>query len=59
MARIGIIGCGGMANAHRDGLAQMEDVPLVGFCDVVAEAAAAKGAQYGAPHFTDPRRQAG
>lgn len=56
MARIGIIGCGGMADAHLGGLSKMADVQLVGFCDVVEAKAAEKGAKYGAPHFTDPRR---
>ncbi len=56
MVRLGIIGCGGMADAHLGGLAKMEDVQLVGFCDVLERKAEEKGRQYGAPHFTDPRR---
>lgn len=56
VARIGIIGCGGMADAHLSGLSKMADVQLVGFCDVVEAKAEEKGAKYGAPHFTDPRR---
>jgi len=56
MIRLGIIGCGGMADAHLGGLAKMEDVQLAGFCDVLERKAQEKGAKYGAPHYTDPRR---
>lgn len=56
MIRVGIIGCGGMADAHLKGLSGMGDVRLVAFCDVLEEKAAEKGRQFGAPHFSDPRR---
>jgi len=56
VARIGIIGCGGMADAHLGGLVKMSDVELVGFCDVVEAKAEEKAARHRAPHFTDPRR---
>ena len=44
--RTAIIGCGGIANAHAERLAGLEDVQLVGFCDRVAERAIAFNRRY-------------
>ena len=32
--RIGILGCGGIANAHARTLVQLPEVKLVAFCDI-------------------------
>ena len=38
--KIGIIGCGGIANGkHMPALAQVKEVEMVAFCDVVLERA--------------------
>lgn len=40
MLKIGIIGCGGIANGkHLPALAKLEDVQMVAFCDVVGRRA--------------------
>lgn len=55
--RIGIIGCGGIANGkHLPSLSTVEDVELVAFCDLIPERAEAAKEKYGAPDakvFTD------
>lgn len=48
--RVGFVGCGGIANAHLQGLAKHADVELVAFCDVVETRARDAATQYGAPH---------
>ncbi|HEY64689.1 MAG TPA: Gfo/Idh/MocA family oxidoreductase [Caldilineae bacterium] len=53
--RVGFVGCGGIAGSHLTGLARMEDVELVAFCDISAEAAERRAAEYGGRAFTDPR----
>ena len=46
--RIGIIGCGGIAEGkHLPSLAKLEEVELVGFCDIVVERAKEAAAKYG------------
>jgi len=46
--RIGIIGCGGIANGkHLPSLTKLEQVELVAFCDIVEERAEKAAAQYG------------
>ncbi|MGG1551599.1 Gfo/Idh/MocA family protein [Paenibacillus ferrarius] len=46
--RIGIIGCGGIANGkHLPSLAKLNNVELVAFCDIVPERAEKAAAQYG------------
>ncbi len=48
--RIGIIGCGGIANGkHMPSLAQIPCVQMVAFCDIVIERAEAAKAKYGTP----------
>ena len=55
--RIGIIGCGGIANQkHMPALKKLPDVEMVAFCDIVeerAQAAAEKFGVEGAKVFTD------
>ncbi|MDR6549269.1 Gfo/Idh/MocA family oxidoreductase [Paenibacillus qinlingensis] len=46
--RIGIIGCGGIANGkHLPSLSKLANVELVAFCDIVQERAATAAAKYG------------
>ena len=46
--RIGIIGCGGIANGkHMPSLAKLPDVEMVAFCDVIEEKAVLAAKQYG------------
>ncbi|NLZ82448.1 MAG: Gfo/Idh/MocA family oxidoreductase [Clostridiales bacterium] len=48
--KIGIIGCGGIANGkHMPSLSKLGDVEMVAFCDIVIEKAEAAKAEYGAP----------
>lgn len=56
--RIGFVGCGGIANAHLQGLAKHPDVELVAFCDVAEARSADAAAKYGvagAKTFTKAR----
>ena len=46
--KVGIIGCGGIANGkHMPGLAKVEDAALAAFCDIVPEKAALAATEYG------------
>ena len=58
--KIGIIGCGGIANGkHMPALKKLEDVEMVAFCDLIPERAQKAAAEYGAPGakvFTDYRQ---
>ncbi len=46
--RIGIIGCGGIANGkHMPALAKIKNAEMVAFCDIVEERAEKAAAQYG------------
>ena len=46
--RIGIIGCGGIANGkHMPSLKQLPDVEMVAFCDIVVERAEEAKAKFG------------
>ena len=48
--RIGIIGCGGIANQkHMPALKKLPDVEMVAFCDIVEERAVKAAADYGTP----------
>ncbi|MCA1596332.1 MAG: Gfo/Idh/MocA family oxidoreductase [Chloroflexi bacterium] len=49
--QIGIIGTGGIANAHLEGLVKMDGVKVAGFCDVLAERAAAAAEKYGGKSY--------
>lgn len=45
--RVGLVGAGGMADAHLPGLSEFADVTIAGFADVVPERAQAQAAKYG------------
>lgn len=48
--RIGIIGCGGIANnKHMPALSRIPEVEMVAFCDIVEERAVKAAAEYGTP----------
>lgn len=48
--RIGIIGCGGIANGkHMPSLKKIENVEMVAFCDIIKERAEKAAKEYGAP----------
>ncbi|MDF2803555.1 MAG: oxidoreductase [Anaerocolumna sp.] len=48
--KIGIIGCGGIANGkHMPSLSKLTDVEMVAFCDLVVEKAEKAKEQYGTP----------
>ncbi len=48
--RIGIIGCGGIANGkHMPSLHQLDNVEMVAFCDLIEERAVAAKQKYGTP----------
>ena len=55
--RIGIIGCGGIANGkHMPALKHQKDVEMVAFCDIVEERAIKAAKEYGTPdakHYVD------
>ena len=58
--RIGIIGCGGIANGkHMPSLARLGNVEMVAFCDILEEQAQKAAAKYGAAGakvYTDYRK---
>lgn len=48
MVRVGIIGCGGIANGkHMPGLSRLKNVEMVAFCDIIEEKADKAAAEYG------------
>jgi len=48
--RVGIIGCGGIANGkHMPGLSKVQEVEMVAFCDIIEEKAVAAKEKYGTP----------
>ena len=48
--KIGIIGCGGIANGkHMPSLAKVPEAEMVAFCDIIVEKAEAAKAKYGTP----------
>lgn len=55
--RVGIVGCGGISEAHLPGLAKHPDVELVGFCDVDPARVAGSQAKYApnAQTFSDAK----
>lgn len=49
--RVGIIGCGGIANGkHMPSLQKVEEVEMVAFCDIIEERAAKAAKEYGVPN---------
>ena len=59
-ARIGIIGCGGIANGkHMPALSKLQNAEMVAFCDIVEERALQAKKDYGkddAVVYTDYRK---
>lgn len=56
MVKIGIVGCGGIANYHMNHLSKMEDVRVVAACDLIEERAEKMAARaQGAALYTDYR----
>jgi len=48
--RVGIIGCGGIANGkHMPSLAKVAEVEMVAFCDLIKERAEKAAKEYGTP----------
>lgn len=60
MVRVGIIGCGGIANGkHMPSLKKLPSVQMVAFCDIIEERAEKARREYGTPDaavYTDYRR---
>ncbi len=58
--RIGIIGCGGIANGkHMPALKKQKDVQMVAFCDIIEERAVKAAKDYGTPDaktYTDYKK---
>jgi predicted dehydrogenase len=51
--RVGLIGCGGISNAHLPHLSSSEDVELAAFCDIVVERAQKHADKYGGAVYDD------
>lgn len=51
--KIGFIGCGGIANAHMDRLARLENVEFVGMCDIEKNKAESAAGRYGGKVYTE------
>jgi predicted dehydrogenase len=51
--KLGLIGCGGMGNYHAKILAEMDDVEIVGVCDLVEDKARKLGENLGVKWCTD------
>lgn len=51
--RLGLIGCGGISNAHLPLLSKAEDVELAAFCDIVVERAQKHADKYGGKVYDD------
>ncbi|MCW4020354.1 MAG: Gfo/Idh/MocA family oxidoreductase [Candidatus Bathyarchaeota archaeon] len=52
-ARVGMIGCGGIAKVHAERLSKLDEVKLAAFADIVSEKAAAFSESYGGEAYTD------
>jgi len=57
--RIGMIGCGGIAEVHVERLKTLEAAQLVGFADIVEEKARSFSKKYGGEPYTDWREMLG
>lgn len=53
--KIGFVGCGGIANAHMQNLARIENAEMVAFTDLVIEKAQQAADEYGGTAFEDHR----
>ena len=54
--RFGIVGCGGMGNAHLEYLVKMRSVKVTALCDVIEERAVKAAEQTGGTAFVDHRK---
>src|SRR5438105_12126860 len=50
--RLGFIGCGGVAQQHFKGIAELAEARMAAFCDINVEAAEKSAGQYGGRAFT-------
>jgi UDP-N-acetyl-2-amino-2-deoxyglucuronate dehydrogenase len=55
-ATAAVIGCGDVSVVHLVALDALADVQLIAVCDIDPDVAAAAGAKYGVPSFTDHRQ---
>src|SRR5437588_7212312 len=55
--KIGVIGTGGISNAHMGGYKQLQDVEVVAGADIIAGRAQAWAERHGVPHAFDDYRQ--
>jgi predicted dehydrogenase len=55
MIRLGMIGCGSMANYHSDFLKELPNVTITGCCDIVEDRATSLAEKMGCPACTDFR----
>ena len=53
MLRVGVIGVGGMGQAHASALGKVEGATFTAVCDARAEAAQAAAERFGAQGFTE------
>jgi len=53
MIRVGLVGCGGRGNGHAARLQAMDDVQLVGVCDIIRDRADALAEKMGVPALYD------
>ena len=51
--KIGFVGCGGIANAHMQNLAKLENAEMVAFSDVIIEKAQKAADEYGGKAYED------
>lgn len=54
--KIGLIGCGRIAQTHFEALDLIPEAKIVGVCDVEAERVKGFGSRYNVPHFTDYKK---
>lgn len=54
--RLGVIGCGRIAETHFEALDQIPEIKVAGVCDADAARAKAVGERYGVPHHTDYKK---
>ncbi len=54
--KLAVIGCGNIGRYHLNHFKKMDDVQVVGVCDVIADRAEAFAAEVSCPAFTDFRR---
>ncbi len=51
--RLGVVGVGGMGQAHIKGIKQIDNAELIAVADAFAATAEKVGTEYGVPHYTD------